>query len=557
MNKAVVFAVAATLWVQTARAQQKNLTPIPKEEKTLTFGNIVISKLDKLGGASMGIGKKAGGKLRLTGQTTLITVTDEKARRVLKLHADTIDLRFGKTEDVGLIDMIGNVRYDVVQTLADGSKRTLNGTAAKGIYSPDTKTIELSGGVNAAFTEEARLSAPGTLKAAKVKVNIGKQPYSYEITGGSHSELTFAPRANAKSKPGTGQIKTISIVEFASGTFKPGEEAIFKGSATVADLAFSDGGTAKIEGDSLETMFGGDKSTLLKAEAQGNARYSFLRAATKEKQELTAKGSSASAVYDVNAETMTLDGKVDATILAPESLQSPARLLADRVTFRTQKPYRYEITSTADRALLKFTPLPPKETKPDPTAEKPADISRRFVSGEIKITNFTEGTFEPEKRAQLRGGRPIFESSDPETKSSTRLQAAQMTATYNTADADSIARTEATGGVDFALVQPKEKGKPQTAIRGKAEKAVFLNDPQERRVEMTGPITANVVDPEHLAEPGKVTGGDDVTLSIVYLAGGYTFNIESPKETAVLSFKPKDTSKQDGNGKKSTETDKK
>lgn len=550
MNKAILFVLTAVLFTQSVYAQQRNIPPIPNEEKILTFGNIKVSKITKSGG-SLG---EAGGKLRLIGQTTLVTVTDKPSRGLLKLHADVIELRFGK-EDVRQIDMNGSIRFDALQTLADGSKRTFDGTASKGIYLPDTKIIELTGRVNMTFTDESRMAVPGTLKATKVKVNMSKQPYTYEITGGGNTELTFAPLPNAKAKPETAQVKRVKVTDFATGTFKPGEQAGFKGSATVAELDLTDGGGAKIEGDTLEASFGGDKSTLTKAEAQGNAHYSFLRAATKEKREETAKGSSASAVYNVADETMTLNGKVDATIIAPESLQSPARLLADRVTFRTQKPYRYEITSAPERALLKFAPLPPKEDKSEPKTGSPDNAPRSFIAGEIKITNFAQGIFEPEKLAKLSGGKPIFESSDPETKSSTRLQAAQLTATYSATDPNTIGKTEATGGVTFAISQPKERDKPQTGIRGKANKAVFLNSPQMRRLDMTGPLNADVVDPTNLAEPGKITGGDDVTLSILFIKDGYDFEIESPKETAVLAFKPKEAAKEDE--KKETKTAKK
>ncbi len=539
MNRAVpLIALILALSPLSILAQKSNVPPVPNETKKMTFGNVAVTGHNKFSGNFRE-------KMRFAGSNTLVTVTDKPSRSLLKLHADTIELKMGKKEQVGVIDMTGNVRFNAVQTLSDGTKRTLDGTASNGVYSPDSKTIELNGRVNATFTDESRLAAPGTLKASKIKVNMSKQPYTYEIIGGSETELIFAPLPNAKATPETAQVKQVKVSDFASGTFKPGEQADFKGSATVAELDLTDGGSAKMEGDSLEASFGGDKSTLTKAEAQGNARYSFMRPAAKEKREETAKGSSASAVYSVADETMTLNGKVDATIIAPESLQSPARLLADRVTFRTQKPYRYEITSTPDRALLKFAPLPPKDETPAPNADSADNPLRSFVAGEMKITNFAQGIFEPEKLAKLSGGKPIFESSDPETKSSTRLQAAQLTATYSATDPKTIGRTEATGGVTFAIVQPKEKDKQQTAIRGKAEKVVFLNAPQMRRLDMTGPLNADVVDPTNLVEPGKVTGGSDVILSILFVKDGYDFEIESPKETAVLAFKPREAPKED------------
>lgn len=517
---------------------QKNTPPVPDEVKKLTFGNVEVS-----GQKTVKFSNKQE-NIRLTGQNTLVTVTEKKSNSVLKIHADTIVLKFSKDE-VTEIDMSGHVRYNSVQTSKAGA-RTLDGTAGTGLYKHKSKLITLTGGVNMTFTDEERLASPGTLKASRVTVDTTKQPYSYDIAGGNGADIRFEPKPAANAKPGTGSIRQVHVSGFSSGVFRSGEQAAFRGSDTVAEFDGSDGGKARIEGDSLEAQFGGDKSTLIRGEAKGNARYSITRKNADGKREETAKGSSNTAVYDVTDETIKLTGKVDATAIAPESLQSPARLLADQITIRMGEPYLYEIVSTPERALLKFTPLPPKKTKSPDTLDAPS--SRRFVLGEVKVSNFGKGTWKPGSMAELSGGKPLFESADPESKARIRLQAGLLTANFNPADPadpDALSRTSASGGVTFDIVQPASKDKPQTAIKGKAERATYLNKTQNGRLDMTGPVTADVIDPEHLVEPGKVTGGNDTTLSVIFLPEGYDFEVDSPSETASVKFKPRDKSEED------------
>jgi hypothetical protein len=511
--------------------------PAPiNDPKKLTFGDVEVLHFQKMtGNIDRG--------MKLTGSRTLVTVSDKASRSTLVFHADEITFRKEKKDVSDHIEMKGSLRYTVTQKEKDGSQRLLEGTAGAGAYRRIAERLELNGGVNATLTDEVRLKKPASVVADRVTVNIGTTPFTYSIGGSPQTtRVQFEPRPpapepNAKEAPRSG-LSYVEITRFREGTFQAGLKAEFNGpDVTVKLRNDSDGTDAKFEGEEIETIFAEDRKSIKRVVTNRKATFTVKRPARENKGEEVVDGSCGRAIYDADEDQVTLKEAVEARVTSPLSLKEPATLTADMVMFRTKRPYQYVVSGAAERTRIKFTPKPPTVEPPGNSNNQPAP--QYFAFGTVVIEAFDKGDFEPGKSAQFTGGAKMqFRSDDPDAKTQTRLLCRRVVATF--ADDETIGTAEATGGVTYHIQQPDAMTKKLKAIRGTADRATFGNTTQARELKLFGPINAEVIDDEHLIGPGKITGPTDTSLTLNLAKDITEFDIESPTETAVIRFSPRE-----------------
>jgi hypothetical protein len=276
--------------------------PPKTETKRVTIGDVQVSGYTLLRTAP---GFKG---IRLTGPKTLIVVPDKKTNSTLRLHADDIQTQAEKGDTFAVVTMRGNVRYTITRQTQTGTS-TVEGTAAQGTYRRTARQIELSGGVRAVVTDEAHLSGPAVIRAARVSADLAAAPVRYEVSGPAEAnDIRFTPR-QANSAPPAGatrrrvQIGEVHLYNYRTGVFQVGELARFEGPDSTVDVRDAAGKTqARLLADRIEAGFSPTGSALRRADAAGNVRYRAERPAPSGTGTQTLTGTSERAVERQQAE---------------------------------------------------------------------------------------------------------------------------------------------------------------------------------------------------------------------------------------------------------------
>lgn len=488
------------------------------------------------------IHSRLGIETTISGPNTLITVPDKRNHTTLRLHADTIEIRQDKGNIAGMIDLTGHVRYTIIRTPPGEKRQTVEGTAGHGLYRRATQRIALTEGVHTTLTDPAHLSGPGTLRAGSVSVDMSATPYVYTVEGDPDTnDIQFSPLppASEKAAPHTVRIRDVHVFGFRDGTFQMGEHAQFRGAETTLEASDpAEKAQARLKAEQAEAVFGGQPSTLQRAEATGNVRYTIERPNPSGSGVQTIEGHCGRAIYEPQKDLLELTEGVQALVTSPDVLEGPARVSADRVVAHITPPYRYEISGAPQHTRLEFAPRP-RATTPQAAGAKPA---AKFGVGTIVIAAFDRGTFAPGKEIVFDGGDTTFDTADKQAGTTAHLQAGHVVATY--AADGTISRADATGNVHYHLERPAPDGKSRQMVRGTAARLALINTPDSRQIEVYGPMHAEVTDPEHLVGPGRIDGAEGDSLRLNLAASLNEFDIDSPRQTATIQFVPRETSQE-------------
>ncbi|HZO89906.1 MAG TPA: hypothetical protein VFB38_16370 [Chthonomonadaceae bacterium] len=499
--------------------------------------------------------KADGSGVTILGPNTLVVLQDPRSRSTLRLHADTLTSRKEGTELLGRIDLSGNVRYTITQRTESGTQRTVEGTAGHAFYRRATNRLELTDGVRAALLDPERLSGPGSLLAGRVTVEIGPGPYRYIIEG-SNNDIRFTPRENAGSA-GRPQPGEVHIYGYESGEFVVGQRAQFSGAGTTVDFDNpTDKTHTRFQANRIAAAFTPDHAALSRAEAEGGVRYAIERPAPSGQGQQAVKGTGARVTYDAQSSQVVLQGRVRADITDSEALLRPARMVADRVVAflgTAEQPTHYKMTGEANQTRLRFTPRPPAGAETVGSEGQP----RNFPIGEVEVVGFTVGEYYPGQSLSLHGPATTFGTFDRATRTRTQFQASHILAAF--ARNRNVTNVEATGNVRFYVEQPSTAteasgglNKNLESVTGTAQKVVFTNTPEAKKVVVQGKFVAHVRDPENLQGPGLIRGeaggtlAEADTLTLDLSARPYEFDISSPKQTASIEFQPRERSQAQG-----------
>ena len=522
--------------------------PAPAQEKDnleTQYGDIHITRARKLKGK----GDFSG--VQIIGPQTLVTVPYPRSHSELVLHADDIVTRAEGGDQFAHATLTGNVRYTMTQNVSKGVTRVVTGTAERAIFNHKMQRIEMDGSVQVNLTDPERLAAPGTIRAGRAVVEMDKSPYLYTLTGNSAAnEITFTPKADTP-KPGEKQkangVGAVRVSGYDKGTFQVGQNAHFEGDNTTAEMTGKDElSRAEIRAETFDADFTAARSALKIAKAEGKARFHISRpAAVRGKnapQNDDIAGHCDAIEYDAAAAKFTLIDHVDADILAPGTLTSPAKIKVDRLIAHVAAPYSYELKSAAQDSLIRFTPVPsaplaPKTNNSAPKPDAPAPKLRLAV-GAVTISRFDYGNYQPGKSLSLTvaQGKVRFQSDDAATQTSSYFLARAVTA--DIAATNQVTAAKAAGEVEFRVRQAVPDTKIAQAVEGTAPEILFVGGADERSMTMPGPFHVIIADPSHLVQPGNITGATGDKLIVTLTGTTYNYELQSDKETAQVDLVP-------------------
>ena len=554
--------------ISIAQTPKKPANAPPKGLLQTRYGDITIDYAQRITGK----GDLSG--VRITGSRTLVTIPTKRSNSVLQIHADEIITKAAGSDTFAHADLIGNVRYTLTQSLAEGKTRVATGTADKAVFDHKNQTIDLNGSVHLTLNDEERLSGPGEIRAGHVVTTLAKTPTQYTLSGDAAvNDIRFTPREDAKAAAQKTKLGEIHIYHYTSGTFQIGQTAHFEGDDTTVDLAEkAQKSRAQIHASTFDADFTAAHSALKKMTANGDTRFHIERPTRNEKNREILNGKCDTLDYAAAQSRFTMNDSVEAELLAPDSMDGPARIKAARLVAIVTPPapdapkladgsspkptYSYILKADAKNSLLTFTPIMHVSPPAKPGEKPPVP---KFALGSVKITRFDYSEFNPGKDVLMKNsaGKVLFESDDAPTKTQTRIQARLVSAKLTKTNV--VSNAEATGDVEFRVQEPMP-AKPETGpnkARPAPAKAVLLvlegtapgvffatdTDKDSRTVSLPGPFRLVITDPLHLAKPGTITGLTNDKLLLSLTGDTYDYDIQSDNQTARIDLQPAEKEK--------------
>lgn len=523
-----LFAIASA---SMSSAQAPPPKPAPRETQRGQYGDVQVLNSDHIQG------KADLSTATVTGPKTIVIVPDKESKSVLRMHADTIIMKKVGQFVPGTIELFGNVTYHIVQKY-DKGERLVDGTAGHGFYSRPKNRIILTEGVRGAITDVERLAEPGTYRAASADIMILEAGNRYRMSGGASDELRFIPKESVtKTRPKPKRLGVVDATRFQNADLIVGETAVFRGPETTVDYDDpSDGTRARLQGPLTTATYTKDHVTLSHIIGTGTVRYNLRRPSVDKQSERGVTGVASVANYDAVSGDMLLVGAVDAYIIDSAGLARPAHVIGERMfAHKSAEVYHFDLTG-GPNAFTRFTPKPKPVSKENPP---PTDT---FPIGDVTVTRYETGHYNPDMDFEFRGSGVKFVSNDQPTRTSTEFLGDLIVGTLSAIN--TIIDVTATGNVHFYAQRPSTapKAAPTSmeTISGTAIRAKLLNDPDHKNIKLDGPMRTEMSDPETLEKPGVLVGltGDTVTLNLS--STPYEFDVVSPNQTVTVDFQPKD-----------------
>ncbi len=522
----------------------------PKGKAVTTYGNVTIEKFDRLKGSFDLSG------LLITGKETIITVPYPRSRATLKIHADTITTKRTKSDYFATTELVAHVRFKIMQKLASGKERILEGTSERATFRRDNEQVKLSGNVVATVTDDENLMEPAKLQAEHLTVDIHSVPYRYSLVGGQGSNqirLITRPKTpknpDPKKKPES--PKHITISGYHTASFQASEQSVFEGEGTTIEFSEQDGKlTATLAAPYIKTEMLGENGSLSGAEMRGGIHYTLHLVHPETKTEEVLLGTAKHGTYSFLKNNLVIEGGIQATLNAPDALMEPAKIRVEKLTLHTITPTRYQLEADPQTALFQFTPKQKEQPKPKPSetpteTTSPALPKASFKLGTVRITHFTSGNFEEDKTADFTGNRLLFETVDNASGSIARFRTRTMHAEIGKNNV--ITQVTAAGNVEYLVQQtplpdktkPNEKPVAQL-ISGNAYKVTLTHTAKQDSLDIAGPFRTELVLPDQLLEPGLITGAQGDNINIVLVDGSYGFDITTPNQTSFVRLLPRE-----------------
>ncbi len=354
-------------------SNKRQAAPPQAEKKKLKIGDVTIADFNTNEGVL------GSGEFHLLGPYTEITVPDKASKSVLHVHADDIQgSRIGKI-DGGLITLIGNVRYRLVQQ-SDEGERILEGTAGRAILERTKQHMEFTGGTHATLTDAARFSGPATLRTDSLNVAMKSKPARYTLEGAAaNNDIRFTPmqtptvKAGTKltaadppgAKPAATPLGTVHIYSFRSGDVQFGEAIHFQGATTTCEFASPDDKTSwRLQGEQFEGEFVPTTSDLQRATVTENVKFHVLQPSADKKVKTTADGTAtqASFVRTKAGQEMLAHGPIRVDFTDPEHLEEPMVLTSGPKSILTVKKaggsLSYRLDDPEHKPKLDIVPKP-------------------------------------------------------------------------------------------------------------------------------------------------------------------------------------------------------